>query len=624
MFQGIEKESVEGLVSRLQKLTMEDVEQAYRQRKKECVVQTGELENGQSIQLLEKDGVVWQMNSAGNPDEAATLWALQYAETETNQQTVFLVYGLGDGKAVRALYQLKPMCRIVVYEPCQELFWEAIGREEVAEVLNTEQICVLVKGICEEYYFHALQQWLNYSNYQLVVHGVLPNYDRIFKDEYRAFLETYVNVVELITYTRNTELERGLEIARNFYALTKDIIEQYSVTQLEGIVNKKGLEDIPAILVAAGPSLDKNIKELKNAEGRAFLLVVDTALNTVLENGIRPDMTISVDSRKPMTLFKHKDAGNIPIELSPHSNRKVAEGNTARHFYEIDKESYLNRIFWKVTGKKGEQLPTGGSVANNALSLLMKMGFQTIILVGQDLAYPGGKGHTAAAYNSEKDCVKPDEKEYIEVEDIYGNKVLTEANMNIYRKWIENNIAAYHEIRVIDATEGGAKIAGTEILTLKESIAQTCQKTFDRSDVLELPNAFFTKEEQQKLKEKIRKIPDELALLENKISEGKKLYKKLSDWKSQGKKVQIKKILTKIAILNAEIEELDSYILIRPYMIEQDYEVSGEIYQYGEGDSLEQQIKDIVQYGVKLLNGYEEGIKGFREDMHLLTEQFEG
>ena len=620
MFQGIAKKCAESLADRYNQLTIEDVELAYANRKKEHLVSTQLSQTGKSIQTVEAKGQVWYLDSLYDPSQAASAWAMQYARSEINDYSIFLVYGLGDGRAVSELMKLKPDCKIIVYEPCQEIFWEAITREEVLQILNAEQVCVIVEGICDEYYFHVLQNVLDYSNYQLVVHAVLPNYDRIFDIEYKNVLETYVNIVELIVFTRNTHMLRGVEIARNGYALIGDVIRQYSVTQLWNIVQKKGMGDLPAILVAAGPSLDKNVRDLKEAAGRAFLMVVDTALNTVLENGILPDMTMTIDSRKPLVLFKNELAGKIPVALSTHSNYEVVKKNTARHYYEIDAESYFNHIFCKITGKIGQQLPTGGSVANNALSLLIDMGFKTIILVGQDLAYPGGKEHTEAAYNSSADLIQPDKKTYIEVEDIYGNMVLTEENMNLYRVWIEKYIAGYKEVHVMDATEGGAKIAGTDICTLKEAIHRYCGKEYDISSLLPKEDTFFTREEQQKLKEKIRKLPDELELLKEVVEKGKNLYEQLDECNHQKKIEECKKIFKKITLMNEDINELEISILIQPYMTEESYGVEAEVYQYGEDDTVFEQINGIVRMGKKLLHGYTEGIEKFAGDMPLILE----
>ena len=68
----------------------------------------------------------------------------------------------------------------------------------------------------------------------------------------------------------------------NIMELSRDIIEQYSVVQLTDIVCKKEFEGMPAILIAAGPSLDNNIEKLKQIKDSVFIMAVDTALNTVL------------------------------------------------------------------------------------------------------------------------------------------------------------------------------------------------------------------------------------------------------------------------------------------------------------------------------------------------------
>ena len=76
----------------------------------------------------------------------------------------------------------------------------------------------------------------------------------------------------------------------------------YQIRQaLEGL----NVEEIPAILVSAGPSLDKNISELKKAQGKAFIVVVDAALRTVLRAGVRPDLTIFLRTSSKRLCFQY-------------------------------------------------------------------------------------------------------------------------------------------------------------------------------------------------------------------------------------------------------------------------------------------------------------------------------
>lgn len=464
IFEGNAARTIMGMVRCFNALTLHDMEEKYKDRQNEVNVIGADTEQGRIV-AVEKNGRFYPLNSLYNPQNASKQWAKQFYRPEINENSVIIVFGIADGRSVLELSRKRKECTIIIYEPCQEIFWKAMECDEVAELAENDNICITVKGVNEEYFFHALQTVLNYSNYQLVVQSVLPNYLQLFKTEYKEMLEIYKSVIELIVFTRNTMILRGIEIQHNTYALTKDMIEQRSDVQLMDIIDKKKMNGLPAILVAAGPSLDKNVTQLKDIKNKAFIMVVDTALNTVLENGIVPDMTMSIDSRKPLVLFKNDKFKDIPIALSMNSNKDVVKLNASKHFYEIDEEGYLKKLL-EANEKESVQLPTGGSVATSALALLHEMGFKTIILVGQDLAYPGGVEHTAAAYGKGNDNVDTKKKDYIEVEDNYGNTVLTEANMNIYRKWIENYIGAYSDLKVINATEGGAKIAGTEFIKL--------------------------------------------------------------------------------------------------------------------------------------------------------------
>lgn len=621
VFHGNAKRTVIGMTDRLTALSIEKMEKLYSNRTDLYHIIEVDAEQGKVL-AIEKNNRFYPLNSCYDTQKAAEDWAKQFECEDINENSIIIVYGLSDGKSILKLCEKRPACRVIVYEPCQDIFWKAMEYEEVAELAERENVCLIVKGICEEYFFHVLQSILDYSNFQLVVQAVLPNYLQLFWQEYQEMLDVYKSVVELIIFTRNTMILRGVEIQHNAYGLARDMVESNSIIQLVDIMRTKEMEDIPAILVAAGPSLDKNVEDLKKARGKAFLMVVDTALNTVLEHGIIPDLTMSIDSRKPLNLFKNAQFENIPIALSMNSNKEVVKKNHARHFYEIDEQSYLKRIIEKL-GKDTIQLPSGGSVANNALSLLYEMGFRTIILVGQDLAYPGGVEHAEAAYGKGNDKVDTNKKKYIEVEDNFGNMVMTEANMNIYRKWIENYITAYDDLKVINATEGGAKIAGTEFITLSEAIGQYCKKDFDAKQLLDI-ETYFTEEERNQFICEIKEIPEEMEKLGQLIGDTHKLYRKVDSLNGKGKhnSMQMKKAMDEIAAYNEKIDESLVSCMLQAYVAQTDYEIQGELLKYKENESTLKLINDFVEQGQKLLNAYQDAIQQLKEDLPLIMEDF--
>lgn len=622
IFEGNAARTIMGMVRCFNALTLHDMEEKYKDRQNEVNVIGADTEQGRIV-AVEKNGRFYPLNSLYNPQNASKQWAKQFYRPEINENSVIIVFGIADGRSVLELSRKRKECTIIIYEPCQEIFWKAMECDEVAELAENDNICITVKGVNEEYFFHALQTVLNYSNYQLVVQSVLPNYLQLFKTEYKEMLEIYKSVIELIVFTRNTMILRGIEIQHNTYALTKDMIEQRSDVQLMDIIDKKKMNGLPAILVAAGPSLDKNVTQLKDIKNKAFIMVVDTALNTVLENGIVPDMTMSIDSRKPLVLFKNDKFKDIPIALSMNSNKDVVKLNASKHFYEIDEEGYLKKLL-EANEKESVQLPTGGSVATSALALLYEMGFKTIILVGQDLAYPGGVEHTAAAYGKGNDNVDTKKKDYIEVEDNYGNTVLTEANMNIYRKWIENYIGAYSDLKVINATEGGAKIAGTEFISLHEAIERYCTDEYEVSGLLDIP-PYLDESERSGIVQAIKNIPEQIEVLEEYIGKAQKIYSKIDGLNGKGKtnSSQMNRAMTEIAQINEHIDDLYVSNMLQVYIAKTDYEIQAEVLKYKENDSALKLVNDFVEQGMKILDAYMEAITELRKDVPLVMADFE-
>ena len=68
-------------------------------------------------------------------------------------------------------------------------------------------------------------------------------------------------------------------------------------------------KNVPLVLVSAGPSLDRNIHELRGMENRCFLLSVDTALRPLLAAGVVPHAVIMAD---PSELNAQHVTGVVP------------------------------------------------------------------------------------------------------------------------------------------------------------------------------------------------------------------------------------------------------------------------------------------------------------------------
>lgn len=621
MFNEIEKRSVNAIIEKQAVITEKTIIEAYKNRTEENQLIEDVSVEGEKIFGINKAGRVWYMQSRYSSEKAAKMWAKQY-EKVISDNAIFLIFGMSDGMCIRELLEYNEECIVIIYEPCIEVFWHEFGRESVAELLESGRVFLLVQGINEALLLSYMDEFLNYANFQLVQNGSLPNYDRVFPEEYRWMLDQYLYEVKKIVLNRNTEIMFNREIIGNMLSLSGDIIEHSSVLQLKNIIEEKQLKSMPAVLVSAGPSLDKNIDQLRLIQDSVFIMAVDTALNTTLQHGIMPDMTISVDGHKPLKLFSNEKVKDIPIVLSAQSNKDILSMVSERRFYELSPDEFL-ASYYREIGKTTQALPTGGSVANNALALLVMMGFETVIFMGQDLAYPQGKTHTVEAYE-EEDFIDKKSGKYVITEDIYGNEVYTEPNMLCYLKWFEYFISVSSEVRYIDATEGGARIIGTELKSMQEVVVEFGGKNFDKSIIFRRVGSYLSKEEQEDLKGKIEAIPEELERLKKTIQSGLRIYEKMDEInRKRGNSTnRIVRLMNDIMELNQELDENVAFSLVRYYAIEVDYGVKGSVLQYDENEEFYEQIKDIIAKGKTLLEGYLKGAKELEEDIKKFVKDF--
>ena len=203
---------------------------------------------------------------------------------------------------------------ILVYEPCIEVVLKALEEIDITEVFENRPVALLVKTVNEEELIPVLRKWLTNETIKFFKSRIMPGYDKLFFEDAKEVLGIVKRTLLDIKVTQNTIAFFGNFYARNEIGNAKEILKSHTLNQLIGIIPN----DRPAIIIAAGPSLQKNIQDLKEAKGRAFLIAVDTALKPLLKAGIVPDIFITVDGNKPVELFDREDAWKVPPKRLPY------------------------------------------------------------------------------------------------------------------------------------------------------------------------------------------------------------------------------------------------------------------------------------------------------------------
>lgn len=410
----------------------------------------------------------------------------------------YIMFGLGSGEYVtEVLNNCKTEFKVIVYEPVESGVGQ--GAEDYAGLkgLADAGVEIYVEGKEQDSFVNFLYKFLDFSTIEGVVTLVHPSYEAL-TDKITEFNNCINTAADGIKASRLVRERFGAESFENMIVNYKYLGESKSFGSFMNQLN----EDIPAIIVASGPSLGKNMHILKEAKGKSVIISADSAVSALLANNIMPDLYISVDPHKEAKSFEDDRVKDIPaiVELT---SAKSAIKDGQEHFFVFNEGNAYLEEFINEENVDMHMIGVGGSVANTCFDAVVVMGFKTVIFIGLDLAYTDNKTHVenTARYGME---INEATAEY--TVDIYGNTVKSSGEFSIYRGLIEEEIAANPDMLVIDATEGGALINGTKIMSFADAVNEYCKTPFSVSEAIEKSEDLFSDDQREKLENYIDAI----------------------------------------------------------------------------------------------------------------------
>ena len=384
---------------------------------------------------------------------------LMQCKSVDEKESILLVYGFGTGEHVKALRDKYKHNEIIVFEPNIYLKEYISGQEWIKEDGNIIIWCGQIGDAINN--IDAKLDGLNLNFTKILF---FANYPKVYLKETKEFLDELKNVFISAKLDNNTKINMSKIWFQTLMENLKYMINGIPINKC-----KNALKDKPAIIVSAGPSLEKNIDELKNLKDEMFIISGGRTLRSLMDRSISPHLLAVVD---PLEIsYKlcegYLENADIPLLFYEGTNNMVVSEHKGQKIF----FSY-NEFINKTLGEKVLEVKTGGSVAHVMTSAAVIMGCNPIIFIGQDLAYTNEKSHAAIAQNRDgktgfNELKRNDD---IFVEDINGNQVRTSLVLNDYRIGIEKIIEESNGVLFINSTEGGARIKGTIEMPLKEAI----------------------------------------------------------------------------------------------------------------------------------------------------------
>jgi len=402
------------------------------------------------------DGRTHTLHSAYDPVKEARRFA---SASGASPRDAVVVLGFALGHHIRPVQELVGTDGYVaVIEAHPPLLTAALRHLDLRDILKQDNFSLFLGTDAAE-----LAEWLKSIATDLIMRNfVLCEHEPSMRTSPSAYEGAHAHIMNIL-HSARAELVTLQKNAGIFFENTW--------RNLPAVARGGGARDLfgrfaglPAINIAAGPSLDSSMPALKQAaDDKALIIAVDTALKPLLENDIVPHMVVAVDPSEMNARYFDCVEGrdmNRCILVCSMSVHPLALERFDGPTYFIDEDNRICRFLRPYVGERGK-MNTGLSVAHTAFYLARNMGCDPIVLVAQDLAFADGRTHATGTERTWGGDVDMSDSGWIWLEGNDGKKVPSLPMFRSFLATFEWEIAATRA-RVVNATEGGALIRGCE------------------------------------------------------------------------------------------------------------------------------------------------------------------
>lgn len=420
--------------------------------------------------------------------------------------SVYILFGIGLSYELINICQYESVSEVIIIERNKEILLEALKRVDLQSLNKNIKI---VRTYDEFFYYitnkpeNAIKNATQYFN---------NAYEIVDNDFFKEIQKVYITINANITTNKNTAIrfhKEWFDLAiNNFipFLNSKNPVNFYN--------NNEGK---PAIIVGAGPSLDKNVKLLKELNDEIFIFCTHTAYKVLINEGIVPHAICAIDSNQPIIDEYKKDGFTVPFFTCFHVPTEIFQYAKGDVFFSKNSADGISTKVIEELKIDVKETALGGSVACSMMGILHEAKFSPIILIGMDLAFTDNKTHASGTFYADKTKFDFDFQNGRQMVLGYnGGAVETSLSMKTYIDWFENFIKIKN-VDVINATEGGAFIEGAKNMTLKDAI----NKYRSSINVIKDEPFLFTKEQKGKVYSVLEKYRN--ALVE--IRDNPSIYK---------------------------------------------------------------------------------------------------
>lgn len=481
-------------------------------------------------------------------------------EIDISGRDLVVMLGFGFGYHVEELLKKAGKeINVLAVEKNPLILRKAMESRNFSGLLSGENFLLAVDP--DEYELTALMRGKSSRNVLFITHR---GSHQVYPDYYSnmlAIMKSYISTKDVnIATLAKFEKTWTSNIARNISVIADSCGANVFYNAFKGI---------PAIVVAAGPSLTESIPFIREYSGRAVIIAVDTSYKILLAYGITPHFCVTVDAQLiNARYFEGSPETETVLIADPMvhpSTFRFFKGSVTVTGVAFEMMKWIENI----CGARGE-LTHGGSVSTNAYDFAKRLGASPVILVGQDLSFTKGLAHVKGSYLDEQihnktmrfnnaQMFNRRQLTYLPkilLPGINGGKVHSTQKMVIFINWFEKR----SDPDLLNATFDGVSINGIKNVKQNDLNLPVPEENI-RLMILRLMNEKTDSgpaDRKRKLKNRVEamaaEIEELIPVLEKAVLQASELSKMIDDGRDKSDPGKINYILGKLSDTDRFIE----------------------------------------------------------------------
>lgn len=450
---------------------------------------------------------------------------LEAVKGSVEDLNIIFVYGFGQGLGIADLLEMYPNRWLFVYEPDEQAFLNTMSNYDFRDLLSHPNLQWVSVGETQlNMLFYLVCSYMNQEMAFVALRHYLDNdmdVLREVKEEFKEYNITFNSNKKTQQFFQEDWLRNGLYQMASMFSTP-------SIEELQGQI-----KDITAVVISSGPSLQKDIEWVQHLKPHALIVAAGSSIQALVKNGIRPHLTVVMDGGVINNkVFEDPRTLESPLLHTSSAYYEISARKPNHLIHSIMKNDVASQYFMGLPEEE-VIISSTPTVAGTAMQAAIRLGANRIIMMGQDLSFPGNKYYADGVSHMNNEKIQSDvDTAKTEVLNVNGTYNTTNQSFMFMKDSLEDLVTAFADVEFINSTRNGASIEGTVWMPIEEVYDLIKNEQIDQECIIKMSdkaNYVIDKQKVANVTNKIKATTDDMMMMKNEIKDIQKLLSKVQE-----------------------------------------------------------------------------------------------